>query len=285
MRELKLQGYRFSVSWPRIQPDGRGPANTKGLDFYRRLAEGLRERGIAPLATLYHWDLPQALQDEGGWASARRRRALRGVRAARLRRPRRPRRRLDHAQRAVGHRRSSATHTGRRRRACATGRPRRRRTTRCSHTAWSCASSARPAGTGRIGITLDLTVAHPASGVASRTAAAARRLDGHHNRWFLDARAARRLPRRHGRAVRAAGSVRSTRSETATSRLIAQPIDFLGVNFYRPNLVTAADEPRPPRSRGRAGSRADGDGLADRPGGADRAAASASSATTATCRS
>jgi beta-glucosidase len=69
MRSLGLQGYRFSLSWPRIQPDGRGPANRKGLDFYRRLAEGLRERGIAPLATLYHWDLPQALQDEGGWAS------------------------------------------------------------------------------------------------------------------------------------------------------------------------------------------------------------------------
>ena len=69
MRDLKLQGYRFSIAWPRIQADGRGPANPKGLDFYRRLAEGLRERGIAPMATIYHWDLPQALQDEGGWAS------------------------------------------------------------------------------------------------------------------------------------------------------------------------------------------------------------------------
>jgi beta-glucosidase len=52
-----------------FRPDGRGPANRKGLDFYRRLAEGLRERGIAPFATIYHWDLPQALQDCGGWAS------------------------------------------------------------------------------------------------------------------------------------------------------------------------------------------------------------------------
>ena len=63
------RAYRFSISWPRIQPDGRGPANQRGLDFYRGLLEGLRERGIAPLVTLYHWDLPQALEDEGGWAS------------------------------------------------------------------------------------------------------------------------------------------------------------------------------------------------------------------------
>ena len=69
MRSLGLQGYRFSIAWPRIQPDGRGPANQRGLDFYRALVEGMLERGIEPLATLYHWDLPQALQDEGGWAS------------------------------------------------------------------------------------------------------------------------------------------------------------------------------------------------------------------------
>jgi beta-glucosidase len=69
MQSLGLDGYRFSISWPRIQPTGRGRPNQKGLDFYRRLVEGLLERGILPLATLYHWDLPQALQDEGGWVS------------------------------------------------------------------------------------------------------------------------------------------------------------------------------------------------------------------------
>ena len=69
MSSLGLRAYRFSISWPRIQPDGRGPANQRGLDFYRRLVEGLRERGIDPLVTLYHWDLPQALEDDGGWAS------------------------------------------------------------------------------------------------------------------------------------------------------------------------------------------------------------------------
>ena len=75
MRSLGLEGYRFSIAWPRIQPSGRGPANQRGLDFYRALVEGMLERDIRPLATLYHWDLPQPLQDEGGWSSREARRA------------------------------------------------------------------------------------------------------------------------------------------------------------------------------------------------------------------
>ena len=67
MRSLGLDAYRFSVAWPRVVPMGRGAPNAKGLDFYDRLVDGLLERGISPHVTLYHWDLPQALQDEGGW--------------------------------------------------------------------------------------------------------------------------------------------------------------------------------------------------------------------------
>jgi beta-glucosidase len=68
MERVGLHAYRFSIAWPRIFPSGRPPLNQRGLDFYDRLVDALLEKGIAPYATLYHWDLPQRLQDEGGWA-------------------------------------------------------------------------------------------------------------------------------------------------------------------------------------------------------------------------
>ena len=67
MRDLGLNAYRFSISWSRVLPSGTGQVNQKGLDFYRRLVDALRDAGIRPMATLYHWDLPAALDDRGGW--------------------------------------------------------------------------------------------------------------------------------------------------------------------------------------------------------------------------
>ena len=67
MKKIGLKAYRFSISWPRILPAGRGKVNEKGLDFYSKLVDGLLEAGIKPFITLNHWDLPQALEDEGGW--------------------------------------------------------------------------------------------------------------------------------------------------------------------------------------------------------------------------
>jgi len=67
MKQLNLQSCRFSVSWPRIQANGTGPANQKGLDYYKRVTDSLLEAKIRPICTLYHWDLPQALEDAGGW--------------------------------------------------------------------------------------------------------------------------------------------------------------------------------------------------------------------------
>jgi len=67
LREMNLGSYRFSIAWPRIQPQGSGPANLPGLDYYSRLVDDLLEAGIRPFPTLYHWDLPQTLEDRGGW--------------------------------------------------------------------------------------------------------------------------------------------------------------------------------------------------------------------------
>ncbi len=69
MAGLGLGAYRLSIAWPRVQPNGSGPVNQPGLDFYRRLVDRLLEKGIRPVVTLYHWDLPQALQDDGGWVN------------------------------------------------------------------------------------------------------------------------------------------------------------------------------------------------------------------------
>lgn len=69
MQSLGLEAYRFSISWPRVLPQGLGQRNEPGLDFYDRLVDALLRANITPYVTLYHWDLPQALQDRGGWAN------------------------------------------------------------------------------------------------------------------------------------------------------------------------------------------------------------------------
>ncbi|MGW5054043.1 GH1 family beta-glucosidase [Actinokineospora sp. NPDC004072] len=69
LSRLGVQAYRFSIAWTRVQPSGRGAPERRGVDFYRRIADELRRRGIEPFATLYHWDLPQGLEDTGGWRS------------------------------------------------------------------------------------------------------------------------------------------------------------------------------------------------------------------------
>ena len=67
LQALNIKSYRFSISWPRVMPNGCGAMNSAGLDYYKRLVDALLAAGIRPLVTLYHWDLPQALEDAGGW--------------------------------------------------------------------------------------------------------------------------------------------------------------------------------------------------------------------------
>ncbi|HSC49265.1 MAG TPA: GH1 family beta-glucosidase [Gaiellaceae bacterium] len=235
MSSLGLGGYRFSIAWPRVQPDGRGPANPKGLDFYRRLVDGLLERGIAPLATLYHWDLPQRLQDEGGWVS--RDVVDRFTEYAQLVFDALD----DRVDAWVTHNEPWVTSfLGYGIGVKAPGiKDWRAALAAAHHVLLSHGRAARAyregGGAGELGITLDLTQ-------VSGEPDAARRLDGHRNRWFLDP------------VLR--GSYPPDMVELYAERVgpldflqdgdldeIAAPIDFLGVNFYQPAVALPGEGP------------------------------------------
>ena len=240
MKSLGLDGYRFSISWPRIQPTGRGPANQRGLDFYRALVEGMLERGIRPLATLYHWDLPQALEDEGGWASrdvVERFTEYAVILFDRL---------GDLVSDWITHNEPWVTSfLGYAYGIKAPGVTDWPAALRAAHHSLLAHGAALDAyrngnGTGNVGITLDLTVAKPASASPDDIDAAAR-LDGFHNRWFLDPVLRGSYPTDlvevYEERVGAIDFVRDGDLE-----LISRPIDFLGINFYRPNVVEAVDD-------------------------------------------
>ena len=237
MTSLGVRGYRFSVAWPRIQPDGRGAVNRKGIDFYRRLVEGMLERGISPLATLYHWDLPQRLQDDGGWAS--REVVDRFVDYAGL---------VfdgldDLVDRWITHNEPWVTSfLGYGYGVKAPGVADWPQALAAAHhvllSHGRAVNAFRADGRrGEIGITLDLT--H-----VTGEPEAARRLDGHRNRWFLD-------PVLRGGYPADLVELYEERVGPLEFVLpgdleeIAAPIDFLGVNFYQPAVVrpSSADGP------------------------------------------
>jgi beta-glucosidase len=230
MAALGLKLYRFSISWPRLVPAGTGKPNQAGIDFYRRLCEGLCERGIAPMATLYHWDLPQAIQDEGGWAN--RDTALRFADYAAT------------AFDALGDLVDSwitqnepwvTAFEGHGFGTKAPGEqdwPTALRVAHhvlLSHGLALRAFRERSAG-GRIGIALNLTPAYPLNGTLEDRAAA-HLMDGFHNRWFLDpvlrggypADMVDELTARFGPFDAA---------QPGDLEAIGAPIDFLGVNYY-----------------------------------------------------
>ena len=246
MRELGLQAYRFSIAWPRIQPEGRGGLSTNraGLDFYERLVDLLLQHNIRPFVTLYHWDLPQALQERGGWAN--RDTVERFVEYA------------DTVSYRLGDRVSDwithnepwvVAHLGHVTGAHAPGLTRPDLYPRVVHHLLLSHGLAVPVVRGnvrggpgvsaRVGITLNLTPVEPLSAHDEDERAAVIE-DGLRNRLFLDPLFKGSYPpdileRRPLLEI-----------ETGELDIIATPIDFLGVNYDNRTIVTMGphDEPK-----------------------------------------
>jgi beta-glucosidase len=238
MAGLGIQLYRFSIAWPRLFPNGAGLPNHAGIDFYRRLCEGLRARGIAPIATLYHWDLPQAIQDKGGWAN--RDTAYRFAEYA------------NAAFEALGdlvdrwitqNEPWVTAFEGYGYGSKAPGEQEWPTALRVAHHvlfSHGLAVQAFRAGRrrdGDIGIALNLTPVYPLSR-GDEDLAAARLMDGFHNRWFLDPVLRGAYPGDMiDELTRRFGPLDAVRpGDLAT---IAAPIDFLGVNYYASARVFA----------------------------------------------
>jgi beta-glucosidase len=232
MQEVGLKAYRFSVAWPRIFPEGGGTLNQRGIDFYARLVDELLERDIAPVVTLYHWDLPQALETRlGGWTARET--------AERF---------ADYAATvfgALGDRVPQwvtlnepwvaafmGYQTGRH----APGHTDLRKAVRASHHLLLGHARAmqvyRSLGLpGKIGITLDLQVATP-DGDSDENRRAAELGDGYTNRWFLDPLFHGRYPADVEALLDDRGAGLDDALEPGDLPAIAAPLDFLGMNFY-----------------------------------------------------
>ena len=238
LASLGCRSYRFSIAWPRVLPEGHGRVNQRGLDFYRRLLDGLHSRGIVPMVTLYHWDLPQALQDAGGWAvrdTAARFADYAAVAAAELgdRVPLWITLNEPWVSAFAGH--LQGRH--------APGLADLGTALRAAHhllLGHGLATAALRAGrgSGQVGITLNLNDVAPASGDPA-DAAAATRMDGQANRWFLDPVLRGSYPADLLAWYAARADVSAL--DGADLAVAAQPLDFLGVNFYHHQRVAAAD--------------------------------------------
>ncbi|MFD4608899.1 GH1 family beta-glucosidase [Streptomyces sp. NPDC058440] len=249
MGRLGVNSYRLSIAWPRVMPDGDGPVNPKGLDFYDELIDGLLAAGITPSVTLYHWDLPQALQDRGGWPereTAEHFAAYASVVAERLGD------RVSHwttlneplCSAWIGHLEGKM----------APGLTDLTAAVRASYHLLLghglAAQAIRAVTSGaEVGIVNNLSTVFPASD-SPEDQAAARRHDGHVNRWWLDPV--------HGRGFPA--DMREVYGVDLPERpgdldIIAAPLDWLGLNYYFP--ATVADDPDGPVPHARSVRRPD----------------------------
>jgi beta-glucosidase len=239
MRRLGVDAYRFSIAWPRVLPGGDGPVNEAGLDFYDRLVDGLLEAGIRPFATLYHWDLPQILEDRGGWP-ARETAFLfadfAAVVAARL---------GDRvADWFTVNEPLCSAWIGYLEGKMAPGLQDINRAVPAAHHLLlghglaMAAVRANAAGPARLGAVLNLSPIEPA-GPTEEDAQAASRADGHTNRWWLDPLHGRGYPE----DMVAVYGVQPPVQEGDLAA-IAAPMDHLGLNYYFRQIVT--DDPNGP---------------------------------------
>jgi len=244
--ELGLGAYRLSVSWPRVMPEGTGRPNEAGLDFYDRLVDELLTHGVAPFITLYHWDLPQPLEDAGGWPVRETAEAFGGFaelvagrlgdRVDRFATLNEPHIVSDHGYRVGSH---------------APGRTEPGAALAAAHhllvghaLGVQAIRAAAPAAAA--GIVLNFEPKHPASPHPLDLEAAAVAHD-QFNRWYLDPITGRGYPEAGARAW---GWRRDVVRE-GDMEAIAAPIDFLGVNYYRRDIVRSPSLPplAPPAER------------------------------------
>jgi len=235
MADLGLNAYRFSLSWPRLLQQGRGAANGPGLAFYERLVDGLLARGIEPWVTLYHWDLPQALQDAGGWGE-------RDTIEAFVEYTDLASRRLgDRVKHWITHNEPWCTaflghHLG----IHAPGERDLALALQVGHHVLVSHGRAVPVIRAnvvgaQVGIAPNLYPAHPAS-AQPQDVAAALRVDGYQNRWFLDPLFGRGYPA----DMLAVYAEAAPQVEPGDLDVIGAPIDFLGVNYYSRHVVAHA---------------------------------------------
>jgi beta-glucosidase len=244
MRRLGVGAYRFSVAWPRVLPDGRGRINEAGLAFYDRLVDELLAARIRPFITLYHWDLPQVLQDRGGWPARYTAYAFAELAAA--------------AGERLGDRVADwftvneplcSAWIGHLEGRMAPGERDITRAVPAAHhllLGHGLAAQALRAAAGgaiRLGAVVNLSPCQPASDTEADVAAA-RRADGHTNRWWLDPLHGRGYPADMIEVYGVEPPVRPGDME-----LIATPTDHLGLNYYFRQVVTDDPGGPPPRAR------------------------------------
>ncbi|MGV9805900.1 GH1 family beta-glucosidase [Micromonospora chersina] len=234
MAGLGLRAYRFSVAWPRIRPDGTGPVNPRGLDFYDRLVDSLLDRGIDPIVTLYHWDLPQALEDRGGWTERETAEHFADYALA--------------VHQRLGDRVRTWTtlnepwcsaYLGYGNGVHAPGLQDAGAAFRAVHHLLLghglAARALRAAGAEVVGITLNLADVQPADADSAADAAAVRLVDGLQNRIFLDPLTGAGYP--DDVLAHVGRIVEPDFVRDGDEKVIAAPLDLLGLNYYAPTYV------------------------------------------------